>query len=98
MLTRVLQPSDRFVIFASDGLWDFLTKEQAVRIVNKHPHKAIAKRLIKIALIKAAKKRQKSFDHLMSVPRGRERQSFHGDITVVVIFIEPKLLEIEQDV
>ncbi|GLT88303.1 hypothetical protein SLE2022_063360 [Rubroshorea leprosula] len=98
MVTRVLQPSDRFVIFASDGLWDFLTKEQAVRIVNKHPHKAIAKRLVKIALIKAAKRRQKSFDHVMSVPRGRERQSFHGDITVVVIFIEPKLLEIEQDV
>ncbi|GKV25827.1 hypothetical protein SLEP1_g35210 [Rubroshorea leprosula] len=96
-LTRVLQTSDKFLIFPSDGLWEFLTKEQAVRIVNKYPHKEIANRLIKTALMKAAKKRQRSFDYLMHVPKGQERRYFHGDLTVVVIFIEPELLENEGD-
>ena len=35
--TRVLQTSDKFVIFASDGLWEHVTNQQAVEIVHKHP-------------------------------------------------------------
>jgi pyruvate dehydrogenase phosphatase len=31
-----LQPSDRFVIFASDGLWEYLSNQEAVEIVQKH--------------------------------------------------------------
>ncbi|GLT38670.1 hypothetical protein SLA2020_129020 [Shorea laevis] len=33
----------------------------------------------------------------MHVPKGQERRYFHGDLTVVVIFIEPELLENEGD-
>ena len=32
-----LQPSDSFVIFASDGLWEHLSNEKAVEIVHYHP-------------------------------------------------------------
>ena len=35
--TRVLQTSDKFVIFASDGLWEHVSNQQAVEIVHKHP-------------------------------------------------------------
>ena len=37
LCTRVLQPSDKFLIFASDGLWEHLTNQQAVEIVYNHP-------------------------------------------------------------
>lgn len=32
-----LQPHDQFLIFASDGLWEHLTNEDAVDIVQNHP-------------------------------------------------------------
>ena len=35
--TRVLQPHDKFLIFASDGLWEQLSNQQAVEIVYKNP-------------------------------------------------------------
>ncbi|XVE61261.1 hypothetical protein DITRI_Ditri06bG0025500 [Diplodiscus trichospermus] len=37
LCARVLQPSDKFLIFASDGLWEHLTNQQAVEIVHKYP-------------------------------------------------------------
>lgn len=33
-----LEPDDRFVIFASDGLWEHFSNQEAVDIVQKHPH------------------------------------------------------------
>jgi len=37
MFTRVLTESDKFLIFASGGLWEFLSNEQAAEIVQKNP-------------------------------------------------------------
>ena len=39
ILVHELQPDDNFVIFASDGLWDHLTNDEAVNLVSRHPHK-----------------------------------------------------------
>ena len=33
-----LETHDQFVIFASDGLWEHLSNQEAVDIVQKHPH------------------------------------------------------------
>lgn len=33
-----LQPHDEFLIFASDGLWEHLSNQEAVDIVQNHPH------------------------------------------------------------
>lgn len=35
--TRVLQSNDKFLIFASDGLWEYLTIQDAVEIVHNNP-------------------------------------------------------------
>ena len=35
--TRNLRPSDRFLIFASDGLWEHVSNQRAVEIVHKNP-------------------------------------------------------------
>ncbi|KAK1396651.1 hypothetical protein POM88_006514 [Heracleum sosnowskyi] len=33
-----LQPHDQFIISASDGLWEHLSNQEAVDIVQKHPY------------------------------------------------------------
>ncbi|KAG6770238.1 hypothetical protein POTOM_025914 [Populus tomentosa] len=89
--SRVLRPNDKFVIFASDGLWEHLTNEEAVEIVYNNPRAGIARRLVRAALHMAARKRVMRYDDLKKVDRGA-RRFFHDDITVVVIFIDHELL------
>ncbi|KAL0346297.1 UNVERIFIED_CONTAM: putative protein phosphatase 2C 43 [Sesamum radiatum] len=56
--TRDLEANDKFLIFASDGLWEHLTNQEAVEIVHNNPRVGIARRLIVSAMVKAAKTRQ----------------------------------------
>lgn len=86
-----LSPQDEFVIFASDGLWEHLSSKEAVDIVYSHPRVGIARRLIKAALQEAAKKREMRYSDLKRIERGIRRH-FHDDITVVVVYLDPKLL------
>lgn len=37
ILAHELQPHDQFVIFASDGLWEHLSNQEAVDIVQNNP-------------------------------------------------------------
>ncbi|KAJ3669830.1 hypothetical protein LUZ60_010154 [Juncus effusus] len=87
MTVRKLRPHDRFVIFASDGLWEHLSDEDAVEIVFKNPRSGIAKRLVKAALSEAAKKRELRYDDLKHIKKG-VRRYFHDDITVIVIYLD----------
>ncbi|KAK4419144.1 putative protein phosphatase 2C 38 [Sesamum alatum] len=82
-----LTPEDQFLIFASDGLWEHLSNQEAVDIVNSYPRNGIAKRLVKAALRVAAKKREMRYSDLKKIDRG-VRRHFHDDITVVVVFID----------
>ena len=43
--TRVLNPQDKFIIFASDGLWEQLTNQQAVEIVRSNPRRVCLQHL-----------------------------------------------------
>ncbi|XP_010426694.1 PREDICTED: probable protein phosphatase 2C 46 [Camelina sativa] len=82
-----IQPQDQFLIFASDGLWEQLSNQEAVDIVQNHPRNGIARRLVKMALQEAAKKREMRYSDLKKIERG-VRRHFHDDITVVVIFLD----------
>ncbi|KAL8088545.1 putative protein phosphatase 2C 28 [Apium graveolens] len=86
-----LQPHDQFIIFASDGLWEHLSNQEAVDIVQKHPHNGSAKRLVKTALQEAAKKREMRYSDLKKIDRG-VRRHFHDDITVIVVFLDSNLV------
>ncbi|XP_071717271.1 probable protein phosphatase 2C 79 [Rutidosis leptorrhynchoides] len=86
-----LQPHDQFVIFASDGLWEHLTNQAAVDIVQNHPRTGIAKRLVKLAMQEAAKKREMRYSDLKKIDRG-VRRHFHDDITVIVLFLDSNLM------
>ncbi|KAI3926940.1 hypothetical protein MKX01_032855 [Papaver californicum] len=90
--TRAVRPQDKFLIFASDGLWEHLTNQEAVDIVHKSPRSGIAKRLVQTALVEAARKREMRYYDLKKVEKGI-RRFFHDDITVVVIFLDQDVLE-----
>lgn len=89
--THQLQPHDQFIIFASDGLWEHLSNQEAVDIVQNNPRSGIAKRLVKSALQEAAKKREMRYSDLKNIDRG-VRRHFHDDITVIVVFIDSNLV------
>ncbi|CAA2976716.1 probable phosphatase 2C 60 [Olea europaea subsp. europaea] len=86
-----LLPHDKFIIFASDGLWEHLTNQDAVNIVQNHPHGGSARRLVNAALKAAAKKREMRYSDLKKIERG-VRRHFHDDITVIVVFLDSNLV------
>lgn len=51
----------------------------------------IAKRLVKVALQEAAKKREMRYSDLKKIDRG-VRRHFHDDITVIVVFFDASLV------
>ncbi|XP_059645896.1 probable protein phosphatase 2C 43 [Cornus florida] len=87
IMSRVLEPNDNFLIFASDGLWEHMTSEEAVEVVHKNPRRGIARRLLKKVLTVAAKNSGKKYGELKKIER-HARRAFHDDITVVVVFID----------
>ncbi|EFH41346.1 phosphatase 2C family protein [Arabidopsis lyrata subsp. lyrata] len=86
-----LQPDDQFLIFASDGLLEQLSNQEAVEVVQNHPRNGIARRLVKAALQEAAKKREMRYFDLNKIERG-VRRHFHDDINVIVLFLDTNLL------
>ncbi|KAL2338943.1 hypothetical protein Fmac_013389 [Flemingia macrophylla] len=91
IISHVLQPNDSFLIFASDGLWEHLSNEKAVDIVNSNPHAGSAKRLIKAALHEAARKREMRYSDLRKIDK-KVRRHFHDDISVIVLFLNHDLI------
>ncbi|XP_024626808.1 probable protein phosphatase 2C 25, partial [Medicago truncatula] len=94
MFTRVLTENDKFLIFASVGLWEFLSNEQAAEIVQKNPRNGVAKRLLNSALAEAANRRNVTYMDIQAAALGHDnmsRRSFHDDISVIVLFLAKKL-------
>lgn len=87
-----LHPDDQFLIFASDGLWEQLSNQEAVNIVNNNPPNGIARRLVKAALRETARKREMRLADLQKIEQGTRRH-FHDDITVIVVFLNHKLID-----
>ncbi|GLT70066.1 hypothetical protein SLA2020_421670 [Shorea laevis] len=91
ILVQKLYPEDQFLIFASDGLWEHLSNQEAVNMVNNSPRNGIARKLVKAALNEAAKKREMRYSDLKKIDRG-VRRHFHDDITVIVLFLDSHLI------
>ncbi|XP_075513579.1 putative protein phosphatase 2C 38 isoform X2 [Primulina tabacum] len=91
ILVQKLYPEDQFLIFASDGLWEHLSNQEAVDLVNSSPRNGIARKLVKAALQETAKKREMRYSDLKKIDRG-VRRHFHDDITVIVLFLDSHLI------
>ncbi|XP_011027061.1 PREDICTED: probable protein phosphatase 2C 38 isoform X1 [Populus euphratica] len=91
ILVQKLYPEDQFLIFASDGLWEHLSNQEAVDFVHSCPRNGVARKLLKAALREAAKKREMRYSDLKKIDRG-VRRHFHDDITVIVLFLDSNLV------
>eukprot|EP00250_Pteridium_aquilinum_P014555 c22060_g1_i1 orf=1191-2312(-) len=88
---KALAPEDQFLIFASDGLWEHMTDQEAVDMVQKGSRNGIARHLVRAALQRAAKKREMSYSDLKRIEPG-VRRYFHDDISVVVVYLDHSLM------
>ncbi|KAK7390720.1 hypothetical protein VNO78_18750 [Psophocarpus tetragonolobus] len=91
ILVQKLCPQDQFLILASDGLWEQMSNQEAVDIVQSYPRNGVAKKLVKTALCEAAKKREMRYSDLKKIDRG-VRRHFHDDITVIVLYLDSNIL------
>ncbi|CAI5516671.1 unnamed protein product [Closterium sp. Naga37s-1] len=73
VLVKPLTEKDRFVVFGSDGLWENVSNEETVELVSKFPRLGIARRLVKLAMVRAAKKRKLTYGDLKTLGPGELR-------------------------
>ncbi|KAL1542554.1 protein-serine/threonine phosphatase [Salvia divinorum] len=86
LFDQELLPEDKFIIFASPGLWSYVANEEAVDMVINSSQKGIAMKLLKKAL-----KRRAWFTELKNL-NTRKRICICDDISVVVLFLDRKLI------
>ena len=89
---RALESTHRFLILASDGLWEQLSNQEAVNLVAGGEKQGAARRLVVDAMKKAARKRNGSYEEVKELGAGR-RRPVHDDITCVVLFFNHQLME-----
>ncbi|KAL1559591.1 [pyruvate dehydrogenase (acetyl-transferring)]-phosphatase [Salvia divinorum] len=92
IVTRRLSEDDKFLIFASDGLWEFLTNQEAVEIVHNNQRAGIAKRLLVSALERAGRIRRMPYEEIKKLDNG-VRRHVHDDVSIVVVFIDHEMLD-----
>ncbi|KAL1550023.1 [pyruvate dehydrogenase (acetyl-transferring)]-phosphatase [Salvia divinorum] len=95
IVTRRISGNDKFLIFASDGLWEFLTNQEAVEIVHNNPRAGIARRLLVSALERAGRIRQMPYEEIKKLDNG-VRRHVHDDISIVVVFIDHEMLDSDE--
>ncbi|OMO77235.1 phosphatase 2C (PP2C)-like protein [Corchorus capsularis] len=87
-------PRDQFLILSSDGLYQYLSNQEVVSLVEnfmeKFPEGDPAQHLIEELLFRAAKKAGMDFHELLDIPQG-DRRKYHDDVTVMVISLEGRI-------
>ncbi|ETV71602.1 hypothetical protein H257_13064 [Aphanomyces astaci] len=90
---HTLTDADHFLILGSDGLWDDLSNEEAVKIVahfaSRGLHNLAAQALIDQVIAKTADGFQVRAADIAALIPGRKRRQVHDDTTVVVLFFQP---------
>ncbi|EPS61209.1 hypothetical protein M569_13588 [Genlisea aurea] len=89
-----LGPRDRFLILSSDGLYQYLTNEEAVSEVelflSLFPEGDPAQHLVEELLFRAANKAGMDFHELLEIPQG-DRRRYHDDVSIIVISLEGRI-------
>ncbi|XP_037447291.1 putative protein phosphatase 2C 46 [Triticum dicoccoides] len=89
-----LGPRDKFLILASDGLYEYFTNEEVVGQVEaftaRFPDEDPAKYLSHEILLRAARQAGMGFHELLEVRQG-ERRQYHDDVSIIIISLEGKI-------
>ncbi|OVA04301.1 Protein phosphatase 2C (PP2C)-like domain [Macleaya cordata] len=89
-----ISKEDCFVVIGSDGLFDFISNDEAVKLVHSYilsnPSGDPAKFLLEQLLLRAADSAGFSTEELMRIPAGRRRK-YHDDVTVIVVILGSNL-------
>ncbi|XP_044954379.1 putative protein phosphatase 2C 46 [Hordeum vulgare subsp. vulgare] len=89
-----LGPRDKFLILASDGLYEYFTNEEVVGHVEafttRFPDEDPAKYLSHEILLRAARQAGMGFHELLEVRQGDRRQ-YHDDVSIIIISLEGKI-------
>lgn len=90
-----LTPDDKFLIMATDGLWDELSRKTAANIANdlsktqsvddKLFKDALMKKLLECALTNAARNSRMTLKDLNKVRPGKVRREIVDDISLFVV-------------
>jgi pyruvate dehydrogenase phosphatase len=89
-ITERNRGDDKFLIAATDGLWDQFSSREAAGIVEAAliagltPEQA-AQELVEAALMRAATNHKMTLGELKLLPPGNSRRSLHDDISVCII-------------
>eukprot|EP00270_Netrium_digitus_P012141 TRINITY_DN3921_c0_g3_i2.p1 TRINITY_DN3921_c0_g3~~TRINITY_DN3921_c0_g3_i2.p1 ORF type:complete len:447 (+),score=98.83 TRINITY_DN3921_c0_g3_i2:187-1341(+) len=86
---RIDPNTDNFLVVASDGLYDLLPNDELAHVIATSPQKDIARHLVRLALHRAARKNDTSYEEVLRMPSG-QRRHLHDDITVIVFFFNHK--------
>ncbi|EQC28354.1 hypothetical protein SDRG_13901 [Saprolegnia diclina VS20] len=85
-----LTAADKFLVLGSDGVWDFVTNQQAVDLVQHYvsigEHALASQGLVHHVISRAAAEYRQTIDALAALPPGRDRRRHHDDTTVVILF------------
>ncbi|KAL4449096.1 hypothetical protein ABPG74_021088 [Tetrahymena malaccensis] len=84
-----LKKEDKFIVMASDGLWDEMNKATIAKIAyeNKNDKTKVVSQLLSTALQHAADQRKLTLQQLADIPAG-ERRKLHDDITIVCVELD----------
>ncbi|KAL4389205.1 hypothetical protein S245_006801 [Arachis hypogaea] len=89
-----LGPKDKFLILCSDGLYQYLSNEEAVAevelFITLQPEGDPAQHLVEEVLFRAAKKAGLDFHQLLEIPQG-DRRRYHDDVSIIVISLEGRI-------
>lgn len=81
-----LSTKDKYLLMASDGLWDFLKSSEIKDILRKNDN--IVKNSYNIlskCIYKAASEKKMTMEQLVEVPEGKLRRKLHDDITLIMV-------------
>ena len=83
---------DKFLIAATDGLWDQFSSHEAVHIVVERLKAGrtvdeAALDLVDAALVRAAEENKISLEEMRRLPPGSSRRNLHDDISVCIVLL-----------
>jgi pyruvate dehydrogenase phosphatase len=85
VVLREIRKNDKYIILASDGLWDELTEHDSAAVVKATEDPSeISWNLLEKALSVAAKNAGMGLPQILQIPQG-SRRNYHDDITIVVL-------------